>query len=238
MSDFSDDDAVAAEYVIGTLDDAERNVAERRRQDEPAFDRLIEGWAHQLAPLLEAIPAVEPDGRVRDAVLAEIARLRSASPGREVGQVLRLRRQVRIWRVATVGSAALAALLALWVARAELQQPASSQYLAVLQQGGGAPAFLVSLDLSRRRMTVVPSGASAEADKSLELWMIGANGSSPQSLGLLDAVGPVRPSLPEISADVISKATYAITLEQKGGSPTGQPSSAPVYAGRLVPERR
>jgi len=34
--------------------------------------------------------------------------------------------------------------------------------------------------------------------------------------------------------DIVNNATYAVTLEQAGGSPDGNPHSAPVYAGKLV----
>lgn len=239
MSDLSDDDALAAEYVIGTLDDAERNAADRRRRNDAPFDQLVEDWTRWLSPLLETLPEVEPDGRVREAVMAEVDRLRSTPAAlRDGSQVIQLRRQLRTWRVAATLTTALAAMLALWVARAELQPARSTEYLAVLQQGADAPVFLASLDLDHRRMIVVPSGATAQSDKSFELWMIGSDSGGPQSLGLLDAAGPVRTSLPDVGPDVISKATYAVTLEQKGGSPTGKPSSAPVYVGRLVLEQR
>jgi anti-sigma-K factor RskA len=63
-----------------------------------------------------------------------------------------------------------------------------------------------------------------------------ASPSEPHSLGLIDAVQPMRTILPDMPADMISKATYAVTREPKGGSP--KPTSAPVYVGHLVPEPR
>jgi anti-sigma-K factor RskA len=35
-------------------------------------------------------------------------------------------------------------------------------------------------------------------------------------------------------ADTINAATYAVTVEPAGGSPDGKPTSAPVYAGKLI----
>jgi anti-sigma-K factor RskA len=34
--------------------------------------------------------------------------------------------------------------------------------------------------------------------------------------------------------DVINNATYAVTVEQAGGSPDGMPHSAPVFSGKLI----
>jgi anti-sigma-K factor RskA len=34
--------------------------------------------------------------------------------------------------------------------------------------------------------------------------------------------------------DTINTATYAVTVEQAGGSPDGNPHSAPVFTGKLI----
>jgi anti-sigma-K factor RskA len=34
--------------------------------------------------------------------------------------------------------------------------------------------------------------------------------------------------------DVINGATYAVTVEQAGGSPDGVPHSTPIYTGKLI----
>jgi anti-sigma-K factor RskA len=40
--------------------------------------------------------------------------------------------------------------------------------------------------------------------------------------------------LASYDTDTIKDATYAVTIEQGGGSPDGKPTSAPVYAGKLI----
>lgn len=236
MTELPEDEALAAELVIGTLDSAERAEAEDRRLRDPLFDRHVVEWEARLSPLLAAMPDVEPSpqsiARLRD----EIRRLQAMRPEPVLsGNIARLRRQVSAWRYATGASLAMAAALGLWVARAEFttQRPAQT-YLAVLQQGKGSPLFLVSLDLADRRMTVVPSAATSEAGKSFELWMIGADNSAPRSLGLLDAPAAMHPALPDVDPALISNATYAVTIEPKGGSQTGKPTSAPLYTGHLL----
>lgn len=238
MTEMSEDETLAAELVIGTLDSRERAEAENRRLHDPAFHRFVIEWEARLAPLLTAMPDVEPSPRSIDLIRAEIRRLQSARPEPGAsGNVVKLRRQVNAWRYATGASLAVAAALGLWVAQAELAAPLPPQnYVAVLQQGGGSPLFLVSLDLANRRMTVVPSAATTEAGKSFELWMIGADKSAPRSLGLLDAPSAMHPALPDVDPGMISNATYAVTVETKGGSPSGKPTSAPLYTGHLLTE--
>jgi len=43
-----------------------------------------------------------------------------------------------------------------------------------------------------------------------------------------------RPVLSSYDADTINTATYAVTIEQAGGSPDGNPHSAPVFTGKLI----
>ena len=43
-----------------------------------------------------------------------------------------------------------------------------------------------------------------------------------------------RPVLASYDADIVNNATYAVTVEQAGGSPDGNPHSAPVFIGKLV----
>ena len=240
MNELTEDDALAAELVIGTLDAAERETAEARVRRDPAFAALVEAWAEQLAPLLEAVDGVTPPGTALQSILAQIDLLRrdrDHAPGG--GRVIQLRREVRAWRAATAVATALAAALGLWiVVPRAAPRPQDRTFMAVLQKNDAGPAFLVSLDLDHRRMTVVPASSPEPGDQSMELWMIGSQQGTPQSLGLIDASAPVRTVLPDVGADQISRATYAVTLEPQGGSPTGKPTSPPILAGHLVEEPR
>ena len=43
-----------------------------------------------------------------------------------------------------------------------------------------------------------------------------------------------RPVLASYDAGTINAATYAVTVEQAGGSPDGKPHLTPVFAGKLI----
>ena len=45
---------------------------------------------------------------------------------------------------------------------------------------------------------------------------------------------PRGASLSSYDPAVVAGATYAVTVEPPGGSPTGQPSGAPVFVGKLI----
>jgi anti-sigma-K factor RskA len=112
---------------------------------------------------------------------------------------------------------------------------ASGQFVAVLQQDGNAPAFILTVDAATKNFTVRKVGASPEPGKSFELWLISDKLREPRSLGVIGGSDfTARPVLSSFDASTINAATYAVTVEQAGGSPDGKPHSAPVYTGKLI----
>jgi anti-sigma-K factor RskA len=175
--------------------------------------------------------------------------------------VIQLSAKARRWRnVATAMSAIAAALLAIFTigiyqpdllpdglrpkprtrfvevrAPATPTAPPSAQYVAVLQKQGGAPAFILTVDGATRNFTIRKVDAPPEAGKSFELWLISDRLPKPRSLGVIgDGDFTARPVLASFDADTINSATYAVTVEQAGGSPDGNPHSTPVFTGKLL----
>ena len=112
----------------------------------------------------------------------------------------------------------------------------SAQYVALLQGQGGGPAFILTVDGATKNFTVRKVGAPvAEPGKSYELWLISDKLPRPRSLGVIGANDfTARPVLSSYDSDVVNAATYAVTVEQAGGSPDGSPHSTPVYTGKLI----
>ena len=176
-------------------------------------------------------------------------------------KVVQLSSQARRWRnVATAMSAIAAALLAMFTigiyqpnllpdglrpkprtrfvevkAPATVPAPPSAQYVAVLQKQGDAPAFILTVDGATRNFTIRKVDATPEAGKSFELWLISDRLPKPRSLGVIgNGDFTARPVLASYDADTINTATYAVTVEQAGGSPDGTPHSTPVFTGKLL----
>jgi len=177
----------------------------------------------------------------------------------EDSNIIRLVANARRWRaIASVASAIAAALVA--IIGVELSMPdllpdsmrprprmqiveakappapaPSAQYVAILQKEGGSPAFILTVDDATKNFTVRKVGASAEPGKSFELWLISDKLPKPRSLGVIGASDfTSRPVLSSYDAEMVKGATFAVTVEQAGGSPDGNPHSAPVFSGRLI----
>jgi anti-sigma-K factor RskA len=113
---------------------------------------------------------------------------------------------------------------------------ASAQYVALLQKDGGSPAFILTVDGATRNFTVRKVGAtSADPGKSFELWLISDKLPQPRSLGVIGGGDfTARPVLASYDANTVNSATYAVTVEQAGGSPNGKPTSPPIFSGKLI----
>jgi anti-sigma-K factor RskA len=228
-----DDDFAAAEYALGALDPGERATLAARRLREPELDEAIRAWEARLAPLAEAAPEIEPP---RD-LLPEIeARIRGALPQSPAhAAVIALQRSVAFWRAAAAAASLLAIVLAIgFLARETSRRPAPREYVAILQKDAASPAFEVTVNLDKQELTIRPVAARAPPGKSYELWIIDAKLGAPRSLGVIGEA-PRAANLSGFDRAVVANATYAVTVEPPGGSPSGKPSGPPVFVGKLIP---
>jgi anti-sigma-K factor RskA len=108
-------------------------------------------------------------------------------------------------------------------------QPA--QFVAVFQKDEQSPAFVLSVDIDKRMVTVRQVAAERLADKNYELWIATQPGAAPRSLGVLGTDDyTVKATLAAYEPEVIRNATFGISLEPLGGSPTGAPTSPAIHA--------
>lgn len=113
----------------------------------------------------------------------------------------------------------------------------SAQYVALLQGAAGGPAFILTVDGATKNFTVRKVGAPPiDPSKNYELWLISDKlQNRPRSLGVIGTSEfTARRVLAGYDADVVNGGTYAVTVEQSGGSPDGAPHSQPVFIGKLI----
>jgi anti-sigma factor RsiW len=112
MNERDDIDGLAAEYVLGSLDAAERRQVEARRETDAALAAALADWERRLGPLNSQGQGVAPPEHVLDGILARISE-QAALPSAEV--VPMRRAFTRRWAALAAAASALAACLALVV---------------------------------------------------------------------------------------------------------------------------
>jgi anti-sigma-K factor RskA len=116
----------------------------------------------------------------------------------------------------------------------EVPAPEPAEFVAVLQKDAASPAFLLSFDFAKRTVLVRAVGAERQSGKSYELWLVSDKLQSPRSLGVIGEEPFTRRALGDFDPVTINRATYAVSLEPQGGSPTGAPTGPVLFAGKLV----
>ncbi len=147
-----------------------------------------------------------------------------AGSGDTVVQLSTVRR-VRFWQATTAGSLALAAALAAFML---VRQPAPPLMAVLAPMTGGAPVLIATAGPAGA-LTVRPSGAvSVPSDRDLELWALAEGETKPRPLGVLPASGR------RLTAALAPNTQLLVSLEPRGGSPTGLPTGPVLYGGRLL----
>ena len=222
-------DILAGEYVLGTLTGAARDAFEAKMETDQAARTAVIEWTEELQPLAEALPPEAPPPHVWTAIQAEISALNATS------NVLPFKQNPAPARRYTWLSFALAAslLLAVITVPQILRKP---DIIATIELAAATGQAIYHVDLADHNalLLVTPLRVTLTATQSHELWIVPKTG-APVSLGLLDAHLSVKRTIPEAVRSLLAVgATLAISLEPKGGSPTGAPTGPVLFTGHVM----
>ena len=215
--------ALAAEYVLGTLRGRARERFERLARTDRALTDAVRTWEERLLPLAEQLPPIAPPVRVWAAILA---RIRGAPAARAS-----LWSSLGLWRALASASLATVVVLAAVLLKSAPEVPQGA-LVVVLAGTDAKPVLVASADRLSRYLSVKPvARVELAADRTLELWML-PDGANPRSLGLISATGVARVALPAPADDALRNIpALAVSLEPRGGSPTGLPTGPVLYSG-------
>ncbi|HEY6510543.1 MAG TPA: anti-sigma factor [Burkholderiaceae bacterium] len=224
-------DALAAQYVTGTLRGPARRRFEVLLGAHAALRAAVRRWQDRLIPLTAVLAPQSPPLRVWQGVERTLwPQLAAAAPAPWW-------QRLTVWRSAT-GAASVAALaLALLLSIPGVQAP---PIVVVLQATGDASqtqgSFVASFSSDGRSLVTRPlTPVAVQTDRVLELWAVPPQG-APRSLGLISANGATvvaRGKLPPQVLDSSRTSALAVSVEPVGGSPTGAPTGPVVFAGKL-----
>lgn len=219
-------DALAAQYVLGTMSARARARFARLARGDPVLAAAIRAWEDRLSPLAESVAPVEPPASVWSAILARIDRAAASTPERRTVWAT-----VSLWRGLALTGFATAIALALVLLSPPLERPAAT-LVVVLAGQDAKPALVASADRNGRLLTIkAVAPLSPGADRSLQLWALPAAG-NPRPLGLVPASGVVQIALPVDAGTALQNIpALAVSLEPLGGSPTGLPTGPVLYSG-------
>jgi anti-sigma-K factor RskA len=212
-------DALAAEYVLGTLSGRARRRFERWRTKEWHVERRVQAWEERLSGLALRLPPMRPSPHVWSQIERRIgaagSRTQAPPPKRAP------------WQAIAAGIALIAVLAGGFMTWRAMQGPELHELATLAAERAPQPAWHLTADDDLRHLrAVADAGAAPQAGKSYELWALPDDGSAPVSLGLMPVTGGViERELTDAQRTALRGASkVAISLEPEGGSTTGAPT--------------
>ena len=232
--------ALAAEYVVGTLRGKARTRYQKLMMQYQAVSDATAQWEQYLTGFAETLPPVAPPDDVWESIQVKLghkaannANLASdTKPSSKPGEVIDFEKEKqKRWKNLSFISTAAAMVLAVLLFVMQPVPTPEVSHIAVVNNADNTPLWVI--EVSDTTMNVkVTDAFVALADKDYELWMVPANGEAPISLGLMpEANGDTR-ATPDILLGQ-SIAALAVSLEAPGGSVTGAPTEV-LYIAPIV----
>lgn len=227
------DDLLAGEYVLGVLEDPERAAVAARAAREPALGQAIIAWENRLAPIAALVPPVAPPAGLWPRIVAScgLGAVPAPSP------LPRPWQRLGFWRGSTAAGFALAAAIAAFAvlhrppAPPPALPPAIPLASAVLiPPQGGAPFWLAAAGPNGAIQFRPLQHITVAAGHDLELWALPDGETVPRPLGLIQPNGRTI-TLP---ASIKAPMEIMVTLEQKGGSPSGRVQGPVQWQGHMA----
>lgn len=219
--------ALASEYALGLLTQAEADAVEELIRLDPAFAAEVAEWTRVFAEQAEQIDEVAPPPMAKARLER---RLFGAGKPRS------------IWDRLGVLPAALGGLVAALIVLFAIdfgvitdpRGPAPAPTLAAEVAGADSGlSVAVAYVPDTEELIVQTRAGGAPEGRVLELWLIAGDG-VPRSLGVLPGDAESRLAAPPDLAAELPGATLAISEEPPGGSPTGAPTGAVLGTGEVV----
>jgi anti-sigma-K factor RskA len=214
-------DSLAAEYVLGTLRGPARRRFEQWRARTPLVDERCRFWEDNLMQLAKGLRPIRPPAHVWQGIRTRL-NLSRGRPQRGPGRALAI--------AASVLLVAGLSVLLYW----RSTEPGKLSEVATIATPTGAQLWEVDVYRTSGRLIVHTAKLPAHAaDRDFELWALPAGG-KPVSLGVMPSSGTTQRSLTVVQKQALANsAQVAITVEQIGGSPTGQPTTTPIFVAPL-----
>lgn len=237
--------AEAGEYVLGTLNAAERQAFEAAMARDEGLRREAYAWQDRLLGLTRRLQpvAVSPELWARIAARLSGVSQVVATPARSGAANDALWSSVQFWRWLSGGAVAAAMVMSVLLVRTLVAPPAgveqaqveAPRYLAVLQSPDkSATGWIVeTVGTDAIRLVQVGEGAAIPAGKTMQFWTKPEGAQGPTSLGLVkpgQVVVVPKGQLPGLA----ERTLFELTLEPAGGSPYNKPSGPILFVGKAV----
>lgn len=238
MSNRPDDlDVLAGEFVLGLMNDADRDAFAQRLERDPAARAAVALAQERFLELDTSAPAAPDTERLwqrietgladRSGTVVDLEARRRQAASRAAAPARLVQSRGAFWR----GFAAASVIAAIAAGAAwNLLAPPAPRMIVVLLDSDAKPVSIVETYAGQRVRIVPLDRIQVPENRTLQVWTLPDPATGPVSIGLIPPTGATTldgPSLPAPKVDQL----YEITLEPAGGSPTGRPTGPIIGKG-------
>lgn len=222
---------LASEYVLGTLRGRARARFQSLLKYDAALRRIVAEWEARLSPMAAGASEMQPPARLWRRIAARIG----GQPARTGWWA-----SLSFWR--TFATTSLTAVLALGIYVSTRPRPEPPiAMVAVMSDDKSRPAMVVSWPQLKDapdphiRVRIVQDHPTMAPDTSWQLWLLPGGKAAPIPVALvgLEPVQHIRLER-SLTKNVWQAWGIALSVEPRGGSPTGAPTGPVIFKGQCV----
>ncbi|MBU2277756.1 MAG: anti-sigma factor [Gammaproteobacteria bacterium] len=215
-------DALAVSYVLGSMRGKARLRFQGLLMQHLSLRQAVWRWERHLNPVVEQLKPVMPDANLWQRITVRLgwSAFEPAPAPRSY------------WKETFALALAACLALVLLLPRLEPVGPQVPAQLAIVQNSQAQALWVVKWEQQQLKVQAT-AAVQPLTDADYELWMLPENGQPPISLGLLPQQANTERALPP-SVNGLKVAALAVSLEPRGGSPTGQPTGPVLHTAQLI----
>lgn len=221
---------LAHQYVLGTQSMLVRKRITRLRMQHTALDQRINYWEAKFSPLNNDVPELMPKKNTWQAIEQQLQL-----------QPQHAKKTLTAWFGLGFHQAASAFSLLALAVTLFFQQPSKQadplSYIAIMNDKNQQPQLVATTYGGSRTLSIeLLNTPAVPSDMSLELWVTSKTDKQVRSLGIIPINKNVfNRALTEPEWRLIKDSeNLLLTLEEKGGSPYGEPMGTQVSKGLCI----
>ena len=232
MNNPDDKNALALEYVLGTLRGEERKAFAKQLDSDDGLMQSVRYWEESLMPAPESVPILTPKPNTFKNIQAAINQNHSASQNKP----LSVWEKLLPWKVITSAAFAMLLVVSAVLFNTTLQQSSlNTDYVAVLVDDSDSPILTALTASDGNTLWLKWEKWQTPKDHSLQLWAKSRRDGQIRPLLVFGDNELKEIALNEATLRLIQDSSHLIiTQEEMGGSSMDEPSEIVIAKGVCI----
>ncbi len=233
MMELDDKQALAFEYVMGTLTGEEREAVIALMQSDQEIADAIFYWESAMMPAVESMPELEPKPNTFKNIKAEIENRHNPRSTQQKQESFW--EKLLSWKMTTAVAFSMLLVVSGFLVKNVTQQGVPADYVAVLVNAADEPVLTALTSSEGSKLWLKWEDWQTPKGHSLQLWSKSRRDGEIRPLLVFEGNEQQVVNLDEATLRLIKDSSHLIiTQEERGGSPIDEPSDQVVAKGVCI----